>query len=161
MNGLPILTLLSQAGINVNFTAFLPLLPLLNKTAVDFNIEDAHAVLKAMGFNPERVDPELVSESVAAINTSDLDNVATVLSREEFLLPFVKRLMKSRDREADQLELTSPYVPVKCHNCGHVTDIHRMDVRLDYKDQDEFPVRCSQCGVQRVIKTNAVRYFGV
>lgn len=161
MNGSPIMTLLNQAGISVNFTAFLPLIPLLNKAAADFNIADAHAVLKAMGFNPERVDPELISESVTAINTSNLDNVSAVLSREEFLIPFVNRLMKSRDREADQLELDSPYVPVKCHNCGNVTDIHRMDVRLDHADQDEFPVRCSQCGVQRVIKTNSVRYFGV
>ena len=161
MNGLPILTLLSQAGINVSFAAFVPLLPLLNKTAADFSLADAHSVLKAMGFDPQRVDPELVSETVAAINTSNLDNVSTVLSREEFLIPFVNRLMKSRDREADQLELDSPYVPIKCHSCGHMTDIHRADVRLGFSNQDEFPVRCSQCGVQRLIKTNSVRYFGV
>lgn len=161
MNGLPILTLLSQAGINVNFVALLPLLPLLNKSSAEFDISDAHVVLGAMGFDPKEVDPELVHESVAAIKTSDLDKVSTVLSRDEFLIPFVKRLMKSRNREADQLELESPYVAVKCHGCGHVTDIHRTDVRADYGDQDEFTVRCSQCGDQRVLEPRSVRYFGV
>lgn len=161
MNGLPILTLLSQAGISVNFTSFLPLLPLLNKTAASFDLADAHAVLKAIGFDPLTVDPELVSESVTAINTSDLDTVSTVLSREEFLIPFVNRFMKSRDREADQLELDRPYVPVQCHACGKVTDVHRADVRQELGNQESFTVSCLHCSKQRIIKTNHVRYYGV
>lgn len=141
--------------------SLMPLLPLLNKTAASFDLADAHAVLKAMGFEPEDVDPELVSESVTAINTSNLDSVSTVLSREEFLVPFVNRLMKSRDRQADQLELDHPYVPVKCYNCGKLTDVHRADVRAEFGGEEELTVRCAHCGAQRFIKTNMVRYFGV
>lgn len=158
MNVLQIASMVKTLGLSVNFAALGPLLPLLNKKAVEITQDDVQAVFNLVGL--ASVDPEIAAEAANAIRLSDFDKISDLLGNEQYLMPIMQRVVYSQKRLTDRLIADMPLVPVLCEHCGRVNNVIREEaVKMD--PTDIIKVRCVQCETYKHVTAASVTTFGV
>lgn len=152
MNLIRLAGMVQSLGLNVNFAALAPMVPLLTKKAAEVTSDD---VLHVLGvFNLKDVPSLVVSEAAKAIQTSEFDTIADILGEEKFLYPIIQRLMMSNSRLRENIMETQPYVMIRCE-CGRENPVDRKQAAV-MAPKAVMKIRCSSCEQVRELQAEAI-----
>lgn len=152
MNLLRLAGMVQSLGLNINFAALAPMMPLLSKRAVEVTNDDVSHVLGV--FNLRDIPERVIGEAAKAIQTSEFDTIADILGQEQFLYPIIQRLMMSNSRLRDNIMETQPYVMIRC-DCGRENPVDRKQAAV-MAPNEIMKIRCLKCEQIREIKAEVV-----
>lgn len=152
MNLLRLAGMVQSLGLNINFAALGPLVPLLSKRAVEVTSDDVSHVLGV--FNLKDLPRLVIDETTKAIQTSEFDTIADILGKEEFLYPIVQRLLMSNSRLRENIAESQPYVMIHCP-CGRDNPVDRKQAAV-MAPNAVVRVRCIACETVREVKAEVI-----
>lgn len=152
MNLIRLAGMVQSLGLNVNFAALAPLMPLLSKKAVEVTSDDVSHVLGV--FSLKDIPSLVINETAKAIQTSDFDTIADILGEEKFLYPMMQKLLMSNSRLRENIAQAQPYVMIRC-SCGRDNPVDRKQTAV-MAPNAIVEVRCVACEQTRELQAEAI-----
>lgn len=159
MNLLHLASAAQSLGLNVSLAAVGPLIPLLSKRAIDIDDADVRAVLNVLG--AKAVPDVVVVELVSSVHESNVDNLADLLGRQEYLMPIVTRVKAFINGKVAGDEETLPdEIPTKCPACDAESVISRKAF-MGLSPDSVVDITCVECLRPRPVRVSKITLNGV